>query len=76
MKMKLKVGDEVEVICGNDRKKRGSVIRVESEKCRVVVSGVCLRKKCIKKSSEHQEGAIVDVELPIHYSNVRKVSSQ
>jgi large subunit ribosomal protein L24 len=73
MKMGVKVGDEVEVICGDDRGRRGQVMRVLEREDRVVVSGVRLQKKCVKKSSNNPDGAILELEMPIHRSNVRKI---
>lgn len=69
MKRKLRKGDHVMVIAGNDRGKIGKVILFKEE--RVVVEGVNVRKKHIKKSQEHQKGQIIDIECPIHISNVK-----
>jgi large subunit ribosomal protein L24 len=76
MGMRLKVGDEVAVICGEDRGKKGKVLRVLEKGSRLVVSGVRLQKKCIKKSQQNQEGRIVEGEMPIHRSNVRKLAAE
>lgn len=62
-------GDEVVVIAGNDRGKQGKIIRVN--KTRVVVEGVNVRKKHMKRTQENQEARILDIETPIHHSNVK-----
>jgi large subunit ribosomal protein L24 len=75
MKRKIKTGDQVEVICGEYKGKRGEVLRIHSETMRLVVMGVNIRKKCMRKSQQHPDGAILEREMPIHYSNVRKVEA-
>jgi large subunit ribosomal protein L24 len=76
MKMDVKVGDEVEIICGDDRGRRGQVMRVLKANERIVVAGVRLQKKCMKKSSANPDGAILELEMPVHRSNVRKISAK
>lgn len=73
MKQKIKVGDRVEVISGESRGKRGEVLKISREDMRVTVLGVNVRKKCMRKCPDHPDGAILEREMPIHYSNVRKV---
>lgn len=71
-KFHVKKGDEVVVIAGTERGKRGKVISIGSAKQRVVVEGVKLIKKHTRKSQEHPQGAIVEREGSIHISNVMK----
>lgn len=76
--MKIKVGDEVEVIAGSekDRGKRGQVIRVLPKEGRVVVSGVNMVKKHQKPvpaGRGRTQGGIIEFEAPIHISNVMLV---
>ena len=70
MKFALKRGDEVVVLTGDFKGKSGKVLGVLREKSRVVVEGVALYKKHLKKSQEHPEGAIIEKEGSVHYSNV------
>ncbi|MDR1255913.1 MAG: 50S ribosomal protein L24 [Puniceicoccales bacterium] len=70
MKSTLKRNDEVVVICGDDKGKFGKVLQVLREKSRVVVEGVALMAKHVKKSQQYPEGAIIKVERSIHVSNV------
>jgi large subunit ribosomal protein L24 len=73
MKWKIKVGDSVEVISGDNRGKRSEVLRVLRDKMKLVILGVNVRKKFMKKCKEHPDGAILEREMPIHYSNVKKI---
>jgi large subunit ribosomal protein L24 len=70
MKLKIKKNDTVRVIAGNDKGKEGRVIRVLPDKMRVVVEGVNIRKRHMRPTQARPEGAIVEREMPIHYSNV------
>lgn len=70
MKYSLKRGDEVVVLSGNDKGKSGKILEILRSTCRVVVEGVAIRKKHLKKSQENPEGAILEKEGSVHYSNV------
>ncbi|GAB4227649.1 MAG: 50S ribosomal protein L24 [Chlamydiales bacterium] len=65
---KIRTGDQVIVIAGNDKGLTGKVIGKRGDK--VVVQGVNLRKKHVRKSQENPQGAILDIECPVHISNV------
>jgi len=69
----IKAGDQVEVIAGNHKGKTGSVTVVNLDKEQVVVEGVRVMKKAIRRSEQNPDGGIVDKDGPIHISNVRKV---
>ena len=62
--------DMVEVIAGNDRGKRGRVLRVIPDKRRLVVQGINLRWRHMRKSQKHPQGGRVRREMSIHISNV------
>lgn len=68
--MKIKKGDNVIVIAGNDRGKTGTIRQVVREKGRVVVEGVNLRWKHRKPSQQNPKGERVQNEVAIHASNV------
>ena len=70
MKYRLKKGSEVVVISGAHRGERGRVLEVLRDTCRVVIEGVALRKRRIRKDQNHPEGGVVEREDSIHYSNV------
>lgn len=70
MKVKIKAGDEVVVIAGNDKGERGKVMQVFPRRSRIIVEGINKRKHHEKKTQENPEGAIVERENSIHLSNV------
>lgn len=67
---RVRKGDMVEVLSGNDRGKRGRVLRMVHSKNRLVVQGVNLRWKHLRKSQQNPQGGRVRREMPIHMSNV------
>lgn len=67
--MKLKVNDEVLVIAGKDRGKKGKIIRIFTKRTRVVVEKVNMRTRHIKKTAS-RAGEIIHYEAPLHASNV------
>jgi large subunit ribosomal protein L24 len=75
MKLKLKKGDIVQVITGNDKGATGRILEVYSAKMRVLVEGVNIRKKHERPNQQNQQGGIVSKEMPVHYSNVMLVDS-
>ena len=66
--MKLKTGDKVVVIAGASKGKEGKITKVLDDK--VIVEGVNVRKKHLKPKNNNGNGEIVEVERPIHRSNV------
>ena len=69
--MKVKVGDNVKVIAGADRGKTGKVIKTLKKDNRVVVEGVHVVKKHLKPNRFNNVGSIIEMEAPIHVSNVK-----
>ena len=68
----VKKNDEVVVLSGSDRGKRGRVIAVHGKKQRVLVEGVRMIKRHMRKSQQYPNGQIVEREGSIHLSNVMK----
>lgn len=69
-KSKVKKGDSVIVIAGNDKGKTGEVKSVVRERNRVVIEGVNMRWKHKKPSQKNPKGERVQSEIAIHASNV------
>jgi len=73
IKLKIKKGDNVKVITGDDKGKTGNVIKVFPESRKVLVKGINEKKKHQKPTRE-KKGGIITVERPIDISNVVKLS--
>ena len=71
IKCHVKKGDQVEVISGNFRGSSGKILAVIVGKQRVLVEGVRIIKKHLRKSQDNPSGKIAEREGPIHISNVR-----
>ena len=71
----LKKGDEVVVIAGSARGKRGKVLEVSSTKNRAIVEGLGMIKRHTKRSQQHPEGAIVEREGTISTSNLMRADA-
>ena len=74
--MKIKVGDTVKVIAGDDKGQTGKVSRVLRDKNRVVVEGVSKVYKHVKRSQKNPQGGRLSKEMPIDISNVMLVDPQ
>ncbi len=74
--MKIRKNDTVKVLYGKDKGKVGAVLRVLPKKDRLVVEGVNIITKHVKKSAQAQEGGIVKREAAIHVSNVQVMSKK
>ncbi len=66
----VKKNDEVVVLAGSDKGKRGRIITLLTKKSRVIVEGVAMIKRHTRKSQQHPQGAIVEREGSVHVSNV------
>lgn len=71
--MKLKKGDNVMVLAGNDKGKTGEILEVIPKEDKIIVKGVNMRKKHVKPRKAGEEGGIVPAEYPIHSSKVNVV---
>jgi len=71
-KFHVKKGDEVVVLAGKEKGKRGKIISVSTSKNRVIIEGLGMIKRHTRKSQQHPQGAIVEREGSIHISNVTK----
>ena len=70
-KMKLKKGDDVVIIAGKEKGKRGQIAKVQPATNKVIVTGMNLVKKATKPNQQTGEGGgLISKEAPIHASNV------
>lgn len=77
IKYKIKKGDTVKVIAGDDKGKTGEVLAVFPTKGQVLVAGCKIAKKTIKPDQDkNPNGGFVNKEMPIDISNVAKVEGE
>ncbi len=72
----VKKGDMVEVIAGEDKGKTGRILRLNPDKSCVVIEGLNRRYKHVRPSQKHPQGGRIQVEQPIHLSNILPVSTK
>jgi large subunit ribosomal protein L24 len=73
MKTHVKKGDEVEIIAGNHKGKRGTVMVVNAAKQQVIVEGARKIKKATRPTEANPDGGIQEEDGPVHISNVKKL---
>ena len=70
VKTRIQRDDQVRIVAGKDKGKSGRVLRVDRKSGRVLVEGVNIVKKAMRKKRENDRGGIVELEAPVHVSNV------
>ena len=71
--MKIKKGDQVLIISGKDRGKKGKILAVFPKELRVLVEGINIRKKHVKPKRSGEKGQTVETPTPLAVSNVKLV---
>ena len=71
--MKVKVGDNVKILAGKCKGQTGRIVKTLKKDNKVVVEGINIIKKHVKPNRMNEVGSIVEVEAPIHVSNVKVV---
>ena len=71
--MKIRKGDTVQILSGNDKGKTGEVLETIPKTSRIIVKGINIRKEHIKPKRQGEEGGIVSVECSIHSSKANVV---
>ena len=72
---KIKTGDKVKVLAGDHKGSEGKVLKIVSDKNRLLVEGVNMVKKHMKPNAQNPQGGIVEKEAFIHVSNVSLLTS-
>ena len=67
---RIKKNDQVTVIAGKDKGKTGKVLRVFPKKSRALVESINMVKKAQRRTQENQQGGFIEIEAPIHISNI------
>lgn len=73
IKTHVKKGDQVEIITGNHKGKRGTVLSVDAAKGKVVVEGGRQVVKATRPTQQNEQGGLLKQDAPVHISNVKKV---
>jgi len=73
IKTHVKTGDHVQVISGVYKTEQGKVLQVLPKKQQVIIEGLRMIKKHARKSQDRPDGGIIELEGPIHISNVKKI---
>ena len=76
VKFKIKKGDEVKIIAGDDKGKVAKVTKVLPKSSQVIVEGCKLVKKAVKPNDDNPKGGFLNKEMPINISNVKKVEGE
>lgn len=74
--LNIKKNDQVVVIAGKDKGKTGKILKVFPRQDRVIVEHINLSKKAQRKTQENQKGGFIEIEMPIHRSNVMLVDKK
>jgi large subunit ribosomal protein L24 len=72
-KLKIKKGDTVKIIAGDDKGKEAEVLKVMPKTSQVIVAGCKIAKKATKPTEQNPQGGFAEIEMPIDISNVAKV---
>ena len=70
--MKLKKGDNIIIITGKDKGKKGKIVRVLVKENKIIVEGLNMMKKHQRPTKSGSKGSMKNIEMPIHASNVKK----
>jgi len=71
--MRIKTGDNVVIIAGNDKGETGKVVAAKHSAGKVIVEGMNMVKKHMRQSEQNPDGGVIEVEAPIKVSNVMLV---
>jgi len=73
VKLKIKKGDTVKIVAGDDKGKEAEVLKVLPKTSQVIVAGCKIAKKATKPTEQNPQGGFAEIEMPIDISNVVKV---
>jgi large subunit ribosomal protein L24 len=72
-KLRLKKGDVVIVVSGNDQGKKGKILSIDKKRGRIIVEGVHMIKKHMRPRKQGDQGGIIEKEAALHLSNIKLV---
>ena len=76
MKLKIKKGDNVQIISGKEKGKQGLVISILKNRQQVIIENINIKIKHVKPKQTEEKGIIKEIEFPIHYSNIKIVNKK
>ncbi len=74
--LRIRKNDQVMIMTGKDKGKRGKVIHIFPETQRALVEGINLVKKARRRTKQESQGGLVEMESPIHVSNVMLIDKK
>jgi len=74
--MNLKKGDNVLIISGKDKGKKGKILKIFAANDRILVEGINLRKKHVRPKKEGEKGQVVESPAPLHVSNAKLICAK
>jgi len=74
--LRIKKNDKVMVMVGKDKGKSGKVLRVFPQEQKVLVEKINMSKKAHRKTQQDQQGGFIEIEVPIHISNVMLIDKK
>jgi large subunit ribosomal protein L24 len=74
-KLHVRTGDQVQVLAGRNRGRKGKVLKVDPAKATALVEGVNLIKKAVRPTEANPEGGITEREAPLHVSKLKVLES-
>jgi large subunit ribosomal protein L24 len=69
-KYKVRKNDQVQIIVGKDQGKSGRILKVDRDRARVVIEGLNMVSKAVRPKSQNEKGGIIQIEAPLHISDV------
>ncbi|MGE0269040.1 MAG: 50S ribosomal protein L24 [Candidatus Omnitrophota bacterium] len=72
----IKKNDQVKIIAGKDKGKTGKVLKVFPQDSRAIVEHINLMKKAQRRTNENQKGGFIEIEMPIHLSNIMLIDKK
>jgi large subunit ribosomal protein L24 len=71
--MKLKKGDQVLILKGKDKGRKGKIIKALPKNRQIIIEGLNLQKKHVRARKEGEKGEVVEVPIPLSVSNIKLV---
>ncbi len=76
VKIKIRTGDTVKVIAGDQRGAEGKVLKILRDENKAIVEGVNVIKKHLKPNAQNPQGGVVEKEAPVHISNLSLMTNK